>query len=64
MYKVDISPAANEVLQEYTFRCPRDNGEDCALRLLDSYDEKSLIWKPHLLSGVADYAIFLPNIVF
>lgn len=40
MYKVDISPVANEVLQEYTFRCARDNGEDCALRLLDSYDEK------------------------
>lgn len=40
MYKVDISPAANSVLEEYTFRCARDNGEECALRLLDSYDEK------------------------
>ena len=44
MYKVDISHAANEVLQEYTFRCARDNGEDGALRLLDSYDEKMLLW--------------------
>ncbi len=40
MYKVEISPTANDVLKEYTFRCARDNGEDCALRLLDSFDEK------------------------
>lgn len=40
MYKVDISPSAKEVLDEYTFRCNQDNGIDCALRLLDSYDEK------------------------
>lgn len=40
MYKVEISPAANSVLEEYTFRCARDNGEECAFRLLDSYDEK------------------------
>ena len=40
MYKVDISPAANAVLEEYTFRCARGNGEECALRLLDAYDEK------------------------
>lgn len=40
MYKIDVSPAANSILQEYTFRCARDNGEDCALRLLDAFDEK------------------------
>lgn len=40
MYKVDISPAASEVLQEYVKRCMTDNGTDCALRLMDSYDEK------------------------
>lgn len=40
MYKIDVSPAANSVLEEYTFRCARDNGEDCALRLLDAFDEK------------------------
>lgn len=40
MYKVDISPAANSVLEEYTFRCARDNGEECAFRLPDSFDEK------------------------
>lgn len=39
MYTVDISPAANTVLEEYTYRCARDNGEECALRLLDSYDK-------------------------
>ena len=39
MYTVDISPAANSILKEYVFRCARDNGEDCALRLLDSYDK-------------------------
>ena len=40
MYKVDISPAANAVLEEYSFRCARDNGTECALRLLNAYDEK------------------------
>lgn len=40
MYKVEVSPAANSVLEEYTFRCARDNGEECALRLLDAFDEK------------------------
>lgn len=40
MYKVDISPVAREVLNVYVKYCARDNGTDCALRLLDSYDEK------------------------
>ena len=40
MYKVDISPAANAVLEEYSFRCARDNGTEYALRLLNAYDEK------------------------
>ena len=43
MYKVDISPAANSVLEEYTFRCAEDNGEECALRLLDAFDDKNNI---------------------
>ena len=40
MYKVEVSPAANSVLEEYTFCCARDNGEECALQLLDAFDEK------------------------
>lgn len=40
MYKVDISPTAYSVLEEYVFRCARDNGEECAYRLTDAYDEK------------------------
>jgi plasmid stabilization system protein ParE len=40
MYNVEISPAANSVLEDYTFLCANDNGVECALRLLDSYDEK------------------------
>lgn len=40
MYKVDISPATNEVLREYVFRCTKDNGEECALSLLDAFDDK------------------------
>lgn len=40
MYKVDISPAANSVLEEYSFRCAKDNGTACALRLLDAFDDK------------------------
>lgn len=64
MYNVDISPAANSVLEEYTFRCAIDNGEECALRLLDAYDEKISYWKPRLLWAVEDYAMYLPNIGF
>ncbi len=40
MYKVDVSLEANEVLGEYTYCCARDNGEECALRLLDAFDDK------------------------
>lgn len=40
MYKVEVSPAAYEVLGEYVFRCAKDNGEECALRLLDAFDDK------------------------
>lgn len=34
MYKVDISPAANSVLEEYAFRCINDNGTECALHFI------------------------------
>ncbi len=54
MYKVDISPSANAVLEGYTFRCARDNGEECALRLLDAYDEKISYWNPLPSSDVPD----------
>ena len=37
MYKVDISPVANSVLEEYTFRCARDNGEECVFQSLDFF---------------------------
>lgn len=40
MYKVDISLSANSVLEDYSFRCAKDNGMECALRLLDAFDEK------------------------
>ena len=40
MYKVDVSPAANAVLEEYSFRCANDNDVECALRLLDAFDSK------------------------
>lgn len=40
MYRVDISSAANSVLEEYTLCCARDNGENCSLRLLNFFDEK------------------------
>jgi len=38
MYTVDISPAAEEVVQKYFMLCLEDNGENCANRYLDSYD--------------------------
>lgn len=40
MFKVDVSPTANSVLEEYSFRCAKDNGIECALRLLDAFDNK------------------------
>lgn len=40
MYRVEISPAAKVILEDYTDRCYADNGLNCAMRLLDSYDEK------------------------
>ena len=40
MYKVDVSPSANSVLEDFSFCCARDNGMECALRLLDAFDEK------------------------
>ena len=60
MYKVDISPSANAVLEEYTFRCARDNGEECALRLLDAYDEKISYLESTPLIGCARLK-FIPS---
>lgn len=54
MYKADISPAANSVLEEYTFRCANDNGTECALRFLDAFDSKVSFWNPLLCSDVSD----------
>lgn len=60
MYKVDISPSANAVLEEYTFRCAGDNGEECALRLLDAYDEKISYLESTPLIGCARLK-FIPS---
>lgn len=38
LYNIELSPAAAAVLQDYVDRCCMDNGVDCSLRLLDSYD--------------------------
>ena len=51
MYKVDISPAARDVLDDYVWRCYADNGEACAMRLLDSYDEKIAFLETQPLIG-------------
>lgn len=53
MYKVEISPSANAVLENYTFRCARDNGEVCALKLLDSYDKTISLLETTPLMGCA-----------
>lgn len=39
MYRVDISPDAKQILSTYVDLCMEDNGEECALRLLDAYEE-------------------------
>ncbi|SCP98732.1 type II toxin-antitoxin system RelE/ParE family toxin [Anaerobium acetethylicum] len=53
MYKVEVSPAANGILEEYALRCLSDNGEECALRLLDSYDQKISFLESEPLIGCA-----------
>lgn len=39
MYKVVVSPAATNVLLNYAKRFAVDNGEECAYRLVDSFDQ-------------------------
>ena len=60
MYNVDISPAALEVLELYVELCAKDNGVECALRLLDSYDEKIEILEKQPLIGCARLK-YIPN---
>lgn len=40
MYHVDISPYAQDILQRYAERCLEDNGVECAMNLLDVFEEK------------------------
>jgi len=40
MYNIELSPAANSILDDYAIRCLSDNGEECALSLLDAFDDK------------------------
>lgn len=47
MYKIDISPSASSVLEKYSFRCAKNNGMECALRLLPSTYHVIIFW-PHL----------------
>lgn len=53
MYKVELSPSANSVLEECAFRCANDNGTDCALRLLDAFDDKVKYLEPTPMLGCA-----------
>ena len=53
MYRVDISPMAKEILEDYVILCYQDNGEECALSLLDSFDEKVEFLKNTPLIGCA-----------
>ena len=42
MYNVVVSPAATNVLINYATKCAVDNGEECAYRLVDSFDKAVL----------------------
>lgn len=53
MYNVDISPAANAVLEEYSVQCARDHGAECALRFLDAFDDKVTYLETTLMIGCA-----------
>ena len=39
VYQVEASASVNYILMHYCDLCYDDNGSDCALRLLDAYDE-------------------------
>jgi len=39
MYNVEASSAVSNILMFYVDKCYDDNGADCDLNLLDSYDE-------------------------
>ncbi len=53
MYSVDISPLAHEVFERYMELCLKDSGDECALRLLESFDEKVGILEDQPLIGCA-----------
>lgn len=38
MYSVVVAPSLSEVLIDYAQKCAMDNGEECGLRLVDSFD--------------------------
>lgn len=39
VYQVEASASVNDILMYYSDLCYDDNGPDCALHLLDAYDE-------------------------
>lgn len=39
VYQVEASASVNDILMHYSDLCYDDNGPDCALRLLDTFDE-------------------------
>ena len=53
MYRVDVSPEAKSILEDYVGFCMRDNGAECALQLLDAYDEKISYLELHPMMGCA-----------
>lgn len=53
MYKVEISPTASRIFENYANRCNNDYGFQSATELLDSYDEKISFLEQHPLIGYA-----------
>jgi plasmid stabilization system protein ParE len=51
MYNVEVSPAAEEVLHKYVVLCMEDQGEACAMHLLDSYDRNIALLETQPLIG-------------
>jgi plasmid stabilization system protein ParE len=39
VYQIEASASVNNILMHYSDLCYNDNGPDCALRLLDAFDE-------------------------
>ena len=52
-YKVEVAPIVPMILEEHVERCLSDNGTECAMNLLESYDQKISLLETQPFMGCA-----------